>query len=92
MFLLAETLARAGIAAGLDEATAKRLANATVAGSGELIQRSGLDPAILRENVTSPNGTTAAALSVLMAEPGGMGPLLARAVEAATARSRELAK
>ena len=92
VFLLAETLARAGIAAGLDEATAKRLANATVAGAGELIVRSGLDPAILRENVTSPNGTTAAALSILMAEGSGMGPLMTRAVDAATVRSRELAK
>lgn len=92
VFLLAEYLAKAGTAAGLDEATARRLANATVAGSGELLHRSGLDPKTLRENVTSPGGTTAAALSVLMAEGQGLEPLLTRAVAAATARGRELAK
>ncbi|MFA5951396.1 MAG: pyrroline-5-carboxylate reductase [Hyphomicrobium sp.] len=92
VFLLAECLASAGQAAGLDEATAKRLANATVAGAGELLHRSSLDAAVLRENVTSPGGTTAAALSVLMAAENGLEPLLARAVAAAVARSRELAR
>ena len=92
VFLLAEYLAKAGVAAGLDETTAKRLANATVSGSGELLEQSGLDPKVLRENVTSPGGTTAAALSVLMAEGHGLEPLLVRAVAAAAARGRELAK
>ena len=68
VFLLAESLARAGAAAGLPADLAARLARATVAGSGELLHRSPLDAATLRQNVTSPGGTTAAALSVLMAE------------------------
>jgi pyrroline-5-carboxylate reductase len=90
VFLLAETLAKAGAAAGLPEHLAARLARATVAGSGELLHRSQLDAAALRENVTSPGGTTAAALSVLMGEDG-LESLMRQAVAAATARSRELA-
>ena len=66
VFLLAESLARAGAAAGLPADLAARLARATVAGSGELLHRSPLDAATLRQNVTSPGGTTAAALDVLM--------------------------
>ena len=69
---------------------AAKLARETVAGSGELLHRSPLDAAVLRENVTSPGGTTAAALAVLMGKDG-LAPLMARAVAAATARSRELA-
>ncbi|UYO53357.1 pyrroline-5-carboxylate reductase [Rhodopseudomonas palustris] len=91
VFLLAEELARAGVEAGLPEALAMTLARATVAGSGELLQRSDLDAATLRKNVTSPGGTTAAALEVLMADDG-FRPLLTRAVAAATKRSKELAK
>ena len=68
VFLLAEELARAGVAAGLPEALATRLARETVAGSGELLHRSELASATLRQNVTSPGGTTAAALDVLMGE------------------------
>jgi pyrroline-5-carboxylate reductase len=90
VFLLIEALAAAGIAAGLPEALAERLALATVAGSGELARRSAEPPARLRENVTSPGGTTRAALDVLMAADG-LGPLMARAVDAAARRSRELA-
>ncbi len=90
VFLLAEALALAGIAAGLPSALAQKLARDTVAGSGELLHRSPVDAAVLRENVTSPGGTTAAALSVLMA-PDGLAPLMDRAVAAATRRSRELA-
>jgi pyrroline-5-carboxylate reductase len=90
VFLLAEVLARAGAAAGLPADLAARLARATVAGSGELMHRSPLDAAILRQNVTSPGGTTAAALDVLMGK-GGLEPLMAEAVAAATKRSRELA-
>jgi pyrroline-5-carboxylate reductase len=91
VFLLAEELARAGVAAGLPEALAVRLARDTVSGAGELLNRSDLPAATLRQNVTSPGGTTAAALSVLMGEDG-FATLLTRAVAAATARSKELAK
>jgi pyrroline-5-carboxylate reductase len=91
IFLLAEELARAGVAAGLPEALATRLARETVAGSGELLHRSDLASATLRQNVTSPGGTTAAALEVLMGKDG-LQQLMIRAIAAATARSRELAK
>jgi pyrroline-5-carboxylate reductase len=91
VFLLAEELARAGVEAGLPEALASRLARETVAGSGELLHRSDAPSAALRQNVTSPGGTTAAALEVLMG-PDGLQQLLTRAVAAATKRSRELAK
>jgi pyrroline-5-carboxylate reductase len=90
VFLLAESLARAGAAAGLPADLAARLARATVAGSGELLHRSTLDAATLRQNVTSPNGTTAAALAILMAADG-LDPIMEKAVAAATRRSRELA-
>jgi pyrroline-5-carboxylate reductase len=90
VFLLAEALARAGAAAGLPDDLAARLARATVAGSGELLHRSPLDAATLRQNVTSPGGTTAAALGVLMGS-NGIEPLMTQAVAAATRRSRELA-
>jgi pyrroline-5-carboxylate reductase len=90
VFLLAESLARAGAAAGLPPDLAARLARATVAGSGALLDQSPLDAATLRQNVTSPGGTTAAALGVLMAADG-LDPLLQKAVAAATKRSRELA-
>ncbi|HLX16845.1 MAG TPA: pyrroline-5-carboxylate reductase [Bradyrhizobium sp.] len=91
VFLLAEELASAGVAAGLPEALATKLARETVAGSGELLHRSDLSSATLRQNVTSPGGTTAAALEVLMGRDG-LQALLTRAVAAATKRSRELAK
>jgi len=90
VFLLAESLSRAGIAAGLPPGLAERLARATVAGAGELLHRSPQPAATLRQNVTSPGGTTAAALAVLMAE-NGLDPLMEQAVAAATKRSRELA-
>jgi pyrroline-5-carboxylate reductase len=90
VFLLAEAMANAGIAAGLPPALATRLAQETVAGSGELLHRSDFGAATLRQNVTSPGGTTAAALEVLMG-PGGFDELLTRAIAAATRRSRELA-
>jgi pyrroline-5-carboxylate reductase len=89
VFLLVEALAQAGATAGLPADLAARLARATVAGSGELLQRSPLDPASLRQNVTSPGGTTAAALEVLSG-PDGLGELMERAVAAATQRSRQL--
>ncbi|HJS33042.1 MAG TPA: pyrroline-5-carboxylate reductase [Alphaproteobacteria bacterium] len=90
VFLLVECLAEAGVAAGLPPDLAMRLARATVSGAGELLHRDPAPAATLRQNVTSPGGTTAAALAILMAEDG-MRPLLARAVAAATRRSRELA-
>ena len=90
VFLLAEAMARAGAAAGLPPALAATLARATVAGSGELLRRSPLDAASLRQNVTSPGGTTAAALEVLMGKDA-LEPLMTRAIAAATKRSRDLA-
>jgi pyrroline-5-carboxylate reductase len=90
VFLLAETLTQAGTAAGLPKELAAKLARETIAGSGELLHRSPLDAAVLRENVTSPAGTTAAALAVLMGQDG-LAALMEKAVAAATARSRELA-
>jgi pyrroline-5-carboxylate reductase len=91
VFLLAEELARAGVEAGLPAELATKLARETVAGSGELLHRSDLPSATLRQNVTSPGGTTAAALEVLMAKDG-LQPLMIRAIAAATRRSIELAK
>ena len=90
IFLLAECMARAGVAAGLPKELATRLARETVAGSAELLHRSDLDAATLRQNVTSPGGTTAAALEVLMG-PGGFDQLLTQAIAVATRRSRDLA-
>lgn len=89
VFLLAECLAEAGVAAGLDHALASRLARATVAGAGELLRRSDLSASELRANVTSPQGTTAAALDVLMGKHGFQ-DLLLRAVAAAKKRAKEL--
>lgn len=91
VFLLVEALAAAGEAAGLPAELAQRLARATVSGSGELLRQSPATAAQLREAVTSPGGTTRAALDVLMA-PDGMTELMTRAVAAATRRSRELAQ
>jgi pyrroline-5-carboxylate reductase len=90
VFLLAEALAEAGVASGLPPSLAAKLARETVAGSGELLHRSELDAAVLRQNVTSPGGTTAAALEELMGKDGLM-QLMRKAVAAATKRSRELA-
>ena len=90
VFLLIETLADAGVAAGLPRELADRLARATVAGSGELARLSPEPAARLREAVTSPGGTTRAALDVLMAK-NGLAALMKRAIAAATKRSRELA-
>jgi pyrroline-5-carboxylate reductase len=90
VFLLAETLAQAGIAAGLPPALAAKLARETVAGSGELLHREATEASVLRQNVTSPGGTTAAALEILMGKDG-LAALMKAAVAAATRRSRELA-
>ena len=90
VFLLTEALAEAGKAAGLPADLAERLARATIVGSGELARLAPESAAELRRAVTSPGGTTEAALNVLMA-PGGLVDLMTRAVAAATGRSRELA-
>ncbi|MGI9499063.1 MAG: pyrroline-5-carboxylate reductase [Geminicoccaceae bacterium] len=90
VFLLIETLARAAMANGLPEALAWPMARATVTGSGALADASDEPAAVLRKNVTSPGGTTKAALDVLMADQG-VQPLFDRAIRAAAERSRELA-
>lgn len=92
VFLLTEALTKAGIQIGLDADTALQLAKATVTGAGRLIETSELTPNVLREHVTSPGGTTQAALDILMDEASGLDPLLKRAVAAAKARSEDLSK
>jgi len=90
VFHLIETLAAAGVAEGLPAEMAMRLAKATVGGAGELAERAAEDPSTLRVNVTSPGGTTAAALEVLMDEGRGFPALLREAVKSAADRSRAL--
>ena len=92
VFHMIETLAAGGVAQGLPKEMAMQLAKATVAGAGALAMEADEDPAQLRVNVTSPNGTTQAALEVLMDEAQGFPNLLPRAVKAATDRSKELAR
>jgi pyrroline-5-carboxylate reductase len=89
VFLLSECLAQAGVEAGMPPDLAERLARATICGAGALLDQSGESAETLRQNVTSPGGTTAAALEDLMAEDG-LCSLMRRAVARATARSREL--
>ncbi len=91
VFHLVECLAEAGAAAGLPADLAGRLARATVTGAGELLFQSELPPATLRQNVTSPGGTTAAALEVLMRDQDGLKGLMREAVAAAKRRAEELA-
>ena len=91
VFHLVECLAEAGAAAGLPPDLAQRLARATVTGAGELLFQSDSAPATLRQNVTSPGGTTAAALEVLMRDPDGLKALMREAVAAAKRRAEELA-
>ncbi len=91
VFLLAECLAEAGAALGLDEHTAAQLARRTLIGAAALLEQAEEDPAALRRAVTSPGGTTEAALNVLMADDGGLCPLMRRATAAAEHRARELA-
>ena len=88
-YAFVEALEAAGVAAGLTAAAARDLARATMIGAAALLDASGEEPAELRRQVTSPKGTTEAALEVLMGE-GGLGPLLQAAVAAAARRSREL--
>ena len=90
VFLLIETLARAGIAHGLSADLAMSLARATVIGSSTLAQQSPEPIAMLRQSIMSPGGTTEAALAVLMGQDG-FDSLLGQAIQAATNRARELA-
>lgn len=90
VFHLIETLADAGVAQGLSPELAMQLAKATVGGAGQLAEMADEDPGQLRVNVTSPGGTTAAALAVLMDADDGFPKLLNRAVKAAADRSKEL--
>ena len=92
VFHLIETLAAAGEAEGLPAELAMKLALVTVAGAGDLAENAEEDPTQLRINVTSPAGTTAAALAVLMDPETGFPPLMKKAVAAAAARGRELGK
>jgi pyrroline-5-carboxylate reductase len=89
VFLLIETLAAAGARLGLPAELAMRLSRATVIGSGELAAQASASASQLRQDVTSPGGTTQAALAVLMADDG-VQPLFDRALDAAVRRSREL--
>ena len=91
VFYLVECLAQAGIAAGLDKDAAAKLARVTVEGAGELLHQSALAPETLRKNVTSPGGTTQAALEVLSRD-GGLPDIMRDAVLAALKRARELAQ
>ncbi len=92
VFHLIETMAQAGVAEGLAPELALQLARATVAGAGALAEQADENPGQLRVNVTSPNGTTQAALEVLMDETNGFPALLKKAIAAAANRSRELGK
>jgi pyrroline-5-carboxylate reductase len=91
VFLLVEAMAEAGVKAGLPADMAMQLARATVVGSGELLKQSPEPASQLRVNVTSPGGTTAAALQVLMATTDGIQPVFDKALAAASHRSKELA-
>ena len=91
VFLLAEALTAAGRAQGLDPAMADKLARFTVSGAGALIAADSRPTAELRRDVTSPGGTTEAALNVLTVQ-GGLMDLIARAVAAATERGKALGK
>ena len=92
VFYLTEALTQAAKTLGLSDENAEKLAKATVLGSAGLMAESSEAPAILRQNVTTPNGTTAAALEILMNPQTGFEPLLTQALKAAEKRSKELAK
>jgi pyrroline-5-carboxylate reductase len=89
LFLMAEAMTEAGIAEGLPRAQAEKLARATISGAGALLAADKTAAAQLREAVTSPGGTTAAALEVLMAKEG-LAALMKRAIHAARKRAEEL--
>jgi len=89
LYAFVEALEAAGAGVGLDPAASAKLARATIIGAAALMEAGAEEPSELRKQVTSPGGTTAAALAVLMGE-GGFGDLLPRALDAAIARSKEL--
>lgn len=89
VFYLVEALTQAGIKQGLPPSVAAQLARQTIIGAGALMDSEKTDPATLRQNVTSPGGTTAAALNILMGK-SGLSPLMAKAVQAARKRARQL--
>ena len=91
VFYLAETMIAAGTSLGLSEQVALQLARQTIAGAATMMAQPDTSPSQLRRNVTSPNGTTEAALDVLMAETGGLGTLMRQATQAAAQRNRDLA-
>ena len=90
IFALAEAMEAAAIAQGLDADSAHQLVVQTIIGAGRMLAETDQSPGQLRQAVTSPNGTTQAALEVLA--DGGFAALVARAVEAASERGRQLAK
>ncbi len=92
VFYLAETMVGAGISLGLSEEMSLQLACQTISGAAAMMVQSDDSPSRLRRNVTSPNGTTEAALDVLMAETGGLGTLMRQATQAAAARNQQLAR
>jgi pyrroline-5-carboxylate reductase len=91
VFAMAEAMTAAGVKLGLPAEMAHKLALGTIAGSGRLMVETGTEPAILREQVTSPNGTTYAGLQVLQRQPDGLQDLMDETLEAAAKRSEELA-
>ncbi len=91
VFYLTEALTQAAVSLGLDQQTAQKLAKNTIIGAAALMAESDENPDVLRKNVTTPNGTTAAALDILMNPDSGLTPLLEKAVSAAKKRSEELA-
>ncbi len=92
VFYMIDAMAAAGVAQGLSPELAMQLAKSTVAGAGALAMQAEDTPEQLRVNVTSPNGTTQAGLEVLMETSAGLSPLIAKTVEAATTRSKELGR
>jgi len=92
VFYMVEAMAAAGARLGLEPDTAMELARETVAGVGAMLSKFDETASTMRENVTSPNGTTAAALDVLMRDQGGLRELMMEAQSAAAERSKELAK
>ncbi len=92
LFHMVEALAAAGVNLGLQQDMAEQLAMQTIIGSASMLREDEADPRQLRVNVTSPGGTTEAALDVLMGDTGGLVDLMRRATQAAAARAGELAK
>ena len=92
IFLIAELMTEVGIKLGLSHDEAFKLVKHTIDGAGSLIVNSSLEPQKLRENVTSPGGTTHEALAVLMNKDNGLPKIFSAAIKAAAQRSKELSK